>query len=111
ARPMVRRGTGLHADQARRQSFEERYNLAAAKLLSDDDFLGRVNDVNLEHVLGDIQTDRGNLHVAGALPHVMRLRRTTLWHCDAGSGRRPPTSIADITRCARACRASPSELA
>src|SRR5712664_84478 len=89
ARPMVRRGTGLHADQAGRQSFEERYNLAAAKLLSDDDLLGRVNAVNLEHVLGDIQTDRGNLHVDGS-PHVIRLRRTTLWHCDAGSGRRPP---------------------
>ncbi len=89
ARPMVRRGTGLHADQARGQSFEERHNLAAAELFPDDDLLGRVNAVNLEHVLGDIQTDRGNLHVDGS-PHVIRLRRTTLWHFDAGSGRRPP---------------------
>ncbi|MGA9209656.1 MAG: hypothetical protein WB347_17780, partial [Terriglobales bacterium] len=40
-------------------------------------------------VLGDIQTDRGNLHVDGS-PHVIRLRRTTLWHFDAESGRRPP---------------------
>src|SRR6478736_5198437 len=88
-RPIVRRGTGLHADDARRQSFEERHNLAAAKLLSDDDLLGPVNAVNLEHVLGDIQTDRGNLHVDGS-PDVIRLRRTTLWHFDAGSGRRPP---------------------
>jgi len=84
ARPMVRRGTGLHADQAWRQSLEERRNLAAAKLLSDDDLLGRVNAVNLKHVLGDIQTDRGNLHVDGS-PDVIRLRRTTLWHLDAGS--------------------------
>jgi hypothetical protein len=45
--------------------------------------------VNLKHVLGDIQTDRGNLHVDGS-PDVIRLRRTTLWHLDAGSGRRPP---------------------
>jgi hypothetical protein len=45
------RGTGLHANKARRQSFEERYHLAAAKLLSDDDLLGRVNAVNLKHVL------------------------------------------------------------
>lgn len=37
-RPMVRRGTGFHADEARRQSFEERHYLAAAKLLSDDTF-------------------------------------------------------------------------
>jgi hypothetical protein len=42
-----------------------------------------------EHVLGDIQIDRGNLHVDGS-PHVIRLRRTTLWHFDAESGRRPP---------------------
>jgi hypothetical protein len=47
----------------RRQTFEERYHLAAAKLLSDDDLLSRVNAVNLEHVLGDIQTDCGDLHV------------------------------------------------
>src|SRR5207342_772685 len=44
---------------------------------------------NLKHVLGDIQPDRGNLHLDGS-PHVIRLRRTTLWHFDAGSGRRPP---------------------
>src|SRR6266436_5479181 len=87
--PMVRRGTGLHADQAWRQSLEEPRNLAAAKLLSDDDLLGRVNAVNLKHVLGDIQTDRGSLHVDDS-PDVIRLRRTTLWHLDAGSGRRPP---------------------
>jgi hypothetical protein len=42
--------------------------------------------VNLKHVLGDIQTDRGNLHVDGSRD-VIRLRRTTLWHLDAGSGR------------------------
>jgi hypothetical protein len=38
-------------------------------------FLGRVDPVNLEYVLGDIQTDRGNLHVDGS-PHVIRLRRS-----------------------------------
>ena len=66
-RPIMCRGAGFHADKARRQSFEELYQLAAAKLLSDDDLLGRINAVNLEHVLGDIQTDRGNLHVDGSL--------------------------------------------
>src|SRR5215471_12768237 len=51
---------------------------------------------------GEIQTDRGNLHVDGS-PHVIRLRRTTLWHFDAGSGRRPPhqtrtsTDVCDTT--------------
>jgi hypothetical protein len=41
--------------------------LATPKLLSDDDLLGHVNAVNLKHVLGDIQTDRGDLHVEGSL--------------------------------------------
>ena len=50
-----------------RAILEERRNLAAAKLLSDDDLLGRVNSVNLKHVLGDIQTDRSNLHVESSL--------------------------------------------
>jgi hypothetical protein len=63
-RPRLARG---HADEARRQSFEERHHLAAAKLLSDDDVLGRVDAVNLEYVLGEIQTDRSNLHVDGSL--------------------------------------------
>jgi hypothetical protein len=31
--------------------------------------------VDLKHVLGDIQPDRGNLHVDGSL-HVIRLRRS-----------------------------------
>jgi len=82
---MMRRGAGFHADKARRQGLEELYQLAAAELLSDDDLLGRVDAVNLEYVLGDIQTDRGNLHVDGS-PHVIRLRRTTLWHSMPGAG-------------------------
>src|ERR1035437_6583685 len=88
-RPIMCRGAGFHADKAWRQSLEELYQLAAAELLSDNDLLSRVDAVNLEHVLGDIQTDRGNLHVDGS-SHVIRLQRTTLWHLGAGSGRRPP---------------------
>src|SRR4051812_17979431 len=79
------RRAGFHADKARRQRFEERQHLATPELLPNDDLFGRVNAVNLEHVLGDIQTDRGNLHVDGS-PHVIRLRRTTLWHSMPGAG-------------------------
>ena len=61
------RGAGLHADEARRQRLEELQHLAAPKLLPNDDLLGRVNPMNLEHVLGDIQTDRGDLHVDDSL--------------------------------------------
>ena len=61
------RRAGLHADEARRQRPEECQHLAAPELLPNDDLFGRFDPVNLEHVLGDIQTDRGNLHVDGSL--------------------------------------------
>src|SRR6516162_1095476 len=86
--PVVRRGTGLHANEARRQRREELQHLAAAKLLPDDDLLGRINSVDLEHVLGDIQTDCGNLHVDGSL--MWFVATITLRRFVAGSGRRPP---------------------
>jgi hypothetical protein len=47
----MRRGAGLHADEARRQRFEERQHLAAPELLANHDLLGRVDPVNLEHIL------------------------------------------------------------
>jgi hypothetical protein len=48
------RGAGLHADQARRQRLEELQHLAAPQLLTNDDLFGRVDAMDLEHVLGDI---------------------------------------------------------
>src|SRR5215471_11690320 len=68
---MVRRGTGLHTDQARRQGLKKCHHLAAPELLPDNDLLVGVDAVDLEHVLGDIQIDRGNLHLDGS-PHVIR---------------------------------------
>jgi hypothetical protein len=38
-----------------------------AKPFPDDDLLGRIDAVDLNHVLRDIQTDCGNLHVDGSL--------------------------------------------
>jgi hypothetical protein len=61
-RPIVGCRAGFHAHKARRQRLEERQHLAAPKLLPNDYLLGGVDAVNLEHVLGDIQTDRCNLH-------------------------------------------------
>src|SRR5271166_2232198 len=86
--PVVRGGTGLHANEARRQSFEELHHLTAAKLFPDDDLLGRIDAVDLKHVLGDIQTDCGNLHVDGSL--MWFVATITLRRFVAGSGRRPP---------------------
>jgi hypothetical protein len=62
----MRRGTSLHADQTGRQRRKKLQHLTAAKLLPDDDLLGRINPVDLKH-LGDIQTNCGNLHVDGSL--------------------------------------------
>src|SRR5215216_3579843 len=85
----MRRSTGLHANQAGWQRFEELRHLRPTKLFSDRDVLGRVNAVDLKYVLRDVQTDRGNLHVDGS-PPCDSSQRTTLWHFDARSGRRPP---------------------
>ena len=65
--PVMGRGAGLHADQARWQRFEELQHLAPSEPFPDDDLFGRVDPVDLEHILGDIQADRRNLHVEGSL--------------------------------------------
>jgi hypothetical protein len=64
---MVSRGIGLQADEARRQVLKKPHDLAAPRLLAHNDLLVAIYAVNLEHVLGDIQTDCGNLHLDGSL--------------------------------------------
>src|SRR6516164_1912304 len=96
ARPVMRRGTRLHANQARRQRFEKPHHFVASQLLPDNDLLLRIDAVDLEYVLGDIQTDRGNLHLDGS-PHGDSSTTITLWHFDAGSGRRPPHQYQIVT--------------
>jgi hypothetical protein len=44
-------------------------------LLPRNHLLLGVDPVNLKYVLGDIQTDRGNLHLDGS-PYVIRLQRS-----------------------------------
>jgi hypothetical protein len=63
----VRCGAGLKPNKARRQFLEKLDDLAAPELLADDHLLLRVDAMNLKNALGDIQTDRGNLHVDGSL--------------------------------------------
>src|SRR6202521_2663795 len=85
ARPIMRRGTGLHADQAWRRSREKRNHLAAPQLLPHNHLLLGVDPVDLKYVLGDIQTDRGNLHLDGS-PHVIRLRQSLYGTSMPGAG-------------------------
>jgi hypothetical protein len=60
ARPVMRRGTGFHADQAARQLGEERQNLGAAQRPADRHRPRPINPMHLEQRLGQIQADRAN---------------------------------------------------
>jgi hypothetical protein len=60
---MVRRGTGLYANQAWWQLLEERQHVATLQLAADDHLAGGINSVDLENRLGDVETDcRDRLH-------------------------------------------------
>jgi hypothetical protein len=63
ARPIVGRGASLDANQAWWQLLEKRQDRAPLQLAADDHRAGGINSVNLEHRLGDIETDcRDRLH-------------------------------------------------
>ena len=62
ARPEVRGGAGLHADQAGWQRSEIGDDLAAPEAALDDDVARLVHAVDLEDVLGQVEADRCNLH-------------------------------------------------
>ena len=53
--------------KARRQFLKKLDYLTTPELPSDNDLLLRIDAMNLENVFGDIQTNRGNLHVDGSL--------------------------------------------
>jgi hypothetical protein len=60
---MVRRGTGLDADQAGRQLLKERQDVTTLQLTADDHLTVSVHTVNLKNGLGDVETDcRNHLH-------------------------------------------------
>src|SRR5664280_1579273 len=75
---MMRRGTGFDADQARRLLPVERQDVTPLQLPADDDLTFRINAVDLENRLGDVETDcRDRLHawllqIGGGLnsPHI-----------------------------------------
>jgi hypothetical protein len=61
------------------------YHLAAPQLLPHNHHLLGVDAMDLKNVLGDIQTDRGNLHLDGS-PHVIRLQRSLYGTSMPGAG-------------------------
>jgi hypothetical protein len=63
ARPMVRRGASLYANQTCWQLLKERNYLATLQLAADDHLASGINAMNLKDRLGDIETDcRYRLH-------------------------------------------------
>ena len=59
--PIMRCRARLDADQTVRQSFEIVQNLAPSQLPPHDNRARRINSVNLENILGEIQTYRRNI--------------------------------------------------
>jgi hypothetical protein len=62
ARPKMRAAAGLHADQAARQVGEERQHLGPRQPLPQHHPAALIDAMHLEHVLRDVETNRGNLH-------------------------------------------------
>jgi hypothetical protein len=88
-RPVVRRRTGFHANQARFQRLKVGQYLAASQPTADNNLSTGIDAVDLEPVLSEIKADCGNLH-GGRLPSLWRFTDGHLRHIDAGSGGRPP---------------------
>src|SRR3984885_11088517 len=88
-RPMMRRAARLDPDKARRQFGKERQHLRPSQRLADNDLTARINAVNLKNALGQIQTNRSNLHDGWLLAREC-LTAFTPWHLDAVSGSHPP---------------------
>jgi hypothetical protein len=68
------------------------FDIAAPELTSQNRLASLINPVNLENILGKIETYRNNRHVDGP-PECGVSDTTTLWHFDAGGQRSSTPSI------------------
>ena len=59
---MVRRSARLDADQTRRLLLEECQDRAALQLAADDHLASGIGSVNLEHRLGEVETDSAQIY-------------------------------------------------
>ena len=83
----MRGGAGFHADQAGRELGEERQDFGSAQRPTHEDLALRIDAVDLEDVLRQIEADGANL----CQGRLLSMRSTTSsWHSDAGGGGRPP---------------------
>jgi hypothetical protein len=61
---VARRSASLYANQAWWQPLKDRHDAAPLQLAADNHLASRINSVNLEDRLGDVETDcRDCLHV------------------------------------------------
>jgi hypothetical protein len=67
SRPEVGGGTRLHANQAGRQAPEEADEFTSAELTAEQNLSILVNAVDLEDVLGEIETNGRDMHWSGSL--------------------------------------------
>src|SRR5215213_5266903 len=85
-------GAGLHADQARPQPREEPKNLSPTQLPAHHHPACRIDPMDLENALRQVQTDRANfLH--GRLLSIRSSPTTSSWHVDAVAGAVHPISL------------------
>jgi hypothetical protein len=82
-------GASLDADQAWCEAREKQQQLRPPHLPPDNDLPRDIDRVNPEHVLGQIEPDRGHL-LHGWLPSWVSVTAPNVAHCDAGSGSHPP---------------------
>jgi hypothetical protein len=83
---------GFHANQAGCKGLKESNHLASSQTTPDDDLSVRIDAVNLEPVLGEIQTDGGNLHGTRLLS-LWRFRRPRCGTSMPGAGAVHPIKI------------------
>src|SRR3954451_21018979 len=85
--PKMGTTAGLEPNKAGREVGEEDQDLGSGQLSLENRTALPVGAVDLKRALGDVETDRGNMHA-----DVSRCRgRSSLprWHIDAVGGRRP----------------------
>src|SRR6516165_12689521 len=91
ARPVVRAGTGFHRNDAPGLRCYETEKLRASDALAEQHMPGSIRSMQVEHVLRDVQTDRGSL-LHGRLLRWQFDTATLAHRCRRGASTPSPTA-------------------